>query len=294
MSLSIIPPAFTAVQAEQNEVEIVYRFNIPRSDAATALNLLAQQTDSVIAFSYEQAQQFESNALYGYFTLAKALHYLLQGSGLEATSAKNGGVRIAIKQAEPEVAAEEPPVVTAEPVTEAPIPYETIEVAGIRKSLHRALDVKKQSDYILDAIVAEDIGKLPDVTTAESIARVPGVQVARFNDEATAVTIRGLPYFATTYNSREIFTAELRRMQLQDMPAHMLARIEVFKPGTVDVIEPGVAGIVNAVTRRPFDHEDRLIGGGALISYNDQSQITSPNANFLFSDRWQTALGEMG
>ena len=130
---------------------------------------------------------------------------------------------------------------------------DAIVVTGIRQSLRSSQAIKRNSDSILDAIVAEDIGKLPDVTAAESIARIAGVQVTRFSDEANGILIRGLPDVATSYNGREIFTAELRRVQLMDFPAQAIQGLEVYKSGTADIIEPGLAGLVNVRTRRPFD-----------------------------------------
>jgi len=169
-----------------------------------------------------------------------------------------------------------------------------IVVSGIRQSLESAQSIKRNSDSILDAIVAEDIGKLPDNTAAESIARIAGVQVTRFSDEASGVLIRGLPDVATSYNGREIFTAELRRVQLQDFPAQALAGIEVYKSGTADIIEPGLAGLVNVRTRRPFDFKDQVIAGGFHGTYNDQSRKFDPSGNLLFSDRWDAGDGEIG
>lgn len=82
--------------------------------------------------------------------------------------------------------------------------------------MESAAALKKNSDSIIDVVVAQDIGKLPDDTAAETLARLAGVQVQRYNDEVSGVLIRGLPDVATAYNGREIFTAELRRAQLQD------------------------------------------------------------------------------
>lgn len=169
-----------------------------------------------------------------------------------------------------------------------------VVVTGLRQSLRSAQQIKRHSDAILDAVVAEDIGKLPDNTAAETMARITGVQVERFSDEANRVLIRGLPDVATTYNGREIFTAELRRVQLQDFPAQALAGIEVYKSGTADIVEPGLAGLVNVRTRRPFDFKGRFIGGGVRLTYNDQSKKRDPNGNILFSDRWDTPIGEIG
>ncbi|WP_202948062.1 TonB-dependent receptor plug domain-containing protein [Caulobacter sp. AP07] len=147
-----------------------------------------------------------------------------------------------------------------------------VVVTGLRQSLRSAQQIKRNSDAILDAVVAEDIGKLPDNTAAETLARITGVQVERFSDEANRVLIRGLPDVATTYNGREIFTAELRRVQLQDFPAQALAGIEVYKSGTADIVEPGLAGLINVRTRRPFDFKDWFVGGGVRGTYNDQTR----------------------
>lgn len=169
-----------------------------------------------------------------------------------------------------------------------------IVVKGLRASLESAAALKKNSDSIVDVVVAQDIGKLPDDTAAETLARLAGVEVQRSNDEVSAVLIRGLPDVATAYNGREIFTAELRRAQLQDFPSQALAALEIYKSGTADLIEPGLAGLVNVRTRRPFDFKGLEIGGGVHGTYNDQSRKFDPQGNVLVSDRWNTEVGEMG
>ncbi|WP_202900617.1 TonB-dependent receptor [Sphingomonas phyllosphaerae] len=169
-----------------------------------------------------------------------------------------------------------------------------IVVTGLRASLESAAALKRNSDSIIDVVVAQDIGKLPDDTAAETIARIAGVQVQRYNDEVSGVLIRGLPDVATAYNGREIFTAELRRAQLQDFPSQALSALEVYKSGTADLIEPGLAGLVNVRTRRPFDFKGLEVAGGLRGTYNDQSRFFDPQGNILVSDRWDTGIGEMG
>lgn len=171
---------------------------------------------------------------------------------------------------------------------------EEILVTGIRASLASARDFKRNSDSILDAIVAEDIGKLPDNNASESLARLPGVQVNRYADEASGILIRGLPDVGTSFNGREIFTAENRTVQVHDFPAGALAALEVYKSATAELIEPGLAGLVNVRSRRPFDFKGLEIAGAIRASYNDQSKKTNPNGNLLISDRWNTPIGEMG
>ena len=170
-----------------------------------------------------------------------------------------------------------------------------IVVTGYRASLGSAQAIKRNSDAILDAIVAQDIGKLPDNTAAESLARVTGVQVSRYSDEVTQVLVRGLPDVATTFNGRDIFTAENRRAALQDFPAGALAGLEVYKSGTADLLEPGLAGLINVRSRRPFDFEKGFtVAGGVRGTYNDQSKKFDPLGNLLISQRGDTAIGEIG
>ncbi|HBK46604.1 MAG TPA: TonB-dependent receptor, partial [Xanthomonadaceae bacterium] len=147
---------------------------------------------------------------------------------------------------------------------------------------------------IVDSIVAEDLGKLPDITASASLARVTGVQVTRAAGEAADVQVRGLPNLTTTYNGREIFTAENRSVALQDFPAGGVAGLDVYKSGTAEMIEGGIAGLINVRSRRPFDFEGRELSGSANYVYMDQADKGDLNGNFLFSDRWDSGAGEMG
>src|SRR3546814_10567026 len=84
---------------------------------------------------------------------------------------------------------------------------DAIVVTGVRRSLERAADIKRDSVQVVDAIVAQDIGKLPDPTTAAALQRVPGVQVSvNRNNELGDVRVRGLPDVLTTVNGREVFS----------------------------------------------------------------------------------------
>jgi iron complex outermembrane recepter protein len=169
-----------------------------------------------------------------------------------------------------------------------------IVVSGIRRSLESAQSVKQDSDQIIDSIVAEDIGKLPDVTASESLARITGVTVTRDAGVAQGVRIRGLPDLTTTYNGREVFTAEGRFVQLQDFPSNSIARIDVYKSASADLLEAGLAGLVDVKSRKPFDFKGTRVTGyiGGVHWY--QSQRLGLEANGLFSTRWKTGIGEMG
>ena len=168
-----------------------------------------------------------------------------------------------------------------------------IVVTGLRRSLQSARNIKRNSDQIVDAVVAEDIGKLPDITVSDTAARIPGVQVERAGGEANRVLLRGLDntYYTTTYNGREIFTAETRSVALQDFPAGAIASVEAFKTSTANLVEPGIAGLLNVRSRRPFDFSGSEISGSVWALHPNQSRDTSINGNLLLSDRWETGSG---
>jgi TonB-dependent receptor len=166
-----------------------------------------------------------------------------------------------------------------------------IVVTGIRRSLQSAQNIRRNSDQIIDSVVAEDIGKLPDLNTAQTAARIPGVQVYRQGGEAQNVLVRGLPNFTTTYNGREIFTAETRVVALQDFPSSNIAALEVFKTSTANLVEPGLAGLINVRSRQPFDFKEGQIAGSIWALHTRQGSKTTPNFNLLATKRWDVGDG---
>jgi TonB-dependent receptor len=172
---------------------------------------------------------------------------------------------------------------------------EEIVVVGLQRSMQKAQSVKRDSDQIVDTVVAQDIGKLPDVTVSDTAARIPGVQVDRARGEAAGqVLVRGLPDLTTTYNGREIFTAETRSVALADFPAGGIASLDVYKTTTADQIEGGIAGLIDVRSRRPFDFEGFEISGALRGTYANQSGRFDPNGNLLVTNRWRTGVGEVG
>ena len=169
-----------------------------------------------------------------------------------------------------------------------------IVVTGLRRSLESAQAIKRSSDAIVDAVVAQDIGKLPDTFASSALQRVAGVNVTRGGGESAGVTVRGLPDLTTTYNGRQIFTAEGRFVAIQDFPAGTVAALEVYKSGTADQIEGGIAGEVNVRGRKPFDFNGFELSGSANAVLSQQSEKFAPNGNLLISDRWETGIGEIG
>jgi len=183
---------------------------------------------------------------------------------------------------------------TSASAQDIPVDTSDIVVTAIRRSLESAQAIKQNADEIVDSVVAEDIGRLPDVTASESLARIPGVQVERNGGTAQAVRIRGLPDLTTTYNGRDVFTAEGRFVQLQDFPSSSIARIDVYKSASSNLLEPGLAGLIDVRSRKPLDFKGDRIAGGITGLHFYQSQKSGIEANLLVSKRWNTGIGEMG
>ncbi len=179
-------------------------------------------------------------------------------------------------------------------VQETPAEAGDIVVTGFRRSLQSAQTIKRLSDGIVDAVVAEDIGKLPDTFASSALQRVAGVAVTRGGGESAGVTVRGLPDLTTTYNGRQIFTAEGRYVQIQDFPAGTVAALEVYKSGLAPQIEGGIAGAINVRGRKPFDFNGFELSGSLNGVLSQQSEKIVPNGNVLISNRWNTGIGEMG
>lgn len=172
---------------------------------------------------------------------------------------------------------------------------EEIIVTGIRGSLTQALDVKRDNTQIVDAIVAEDIGKFPDNNVIEAMQRITGVQVTnRGSGEVAGISIRGLTDINTTVNGRNIFTASGLSVALQDIPASLIKQVDVYKTRSASQIENGIAGTVDIKTQRPFDFDGSKFVLAARAINQEQADKTDPNISGLASNRWETDSGDFG
>ena len=172
---------------------------------------------------------------------------------------------------------------------------EVIQVTGIRGSLTKAIELKRQNVQIVDSIVAEDIGKFPDNNVVEALQRVTGVQVTgRGGGEVSGVTIRGLGDVSTTVNGRQIFTSTGRSVALADIPASLLNSVDVYKTRSADLIEGGIAGQIDIKTQRPFYFDAEKVVVAARGIYSDATDKVDPNVSILASNRWELAGGEFG
>jgi len=176
---------------------------------------------------------------------------------------------------------------------------EIIEVTGIRSSIQKSLATKQDATAFVDAISAEDVGKLPDYNVAEALQRVAGVAIQRNRGEGDFVTIRGLgPDFVKgTLNGRTLLsstetvdanfngnaiTSTGRATNFDILPSEVVTSLEVSKSASASQIEGGVAGSVDVKTARPL-----TLGNKAAFSatgvYRDFNSETDPSVSGLYS-----------
>jgi TonB-dependent receptor len=162
-----------------------------------------------------------------------------------------------------------------------------ILVTGIRAAQARAIEVKRDADSVVDAISAQDIGKLPDVTIADSLQRIPGVQIRREAGEGGAINIRGLPQVTTLLNGEQFLGANsvtTVQPNFTDIPSQLFSGATVFKSPTASLQQAGLSGTVDLLTRRPFDLKSGLtVSAAAEAQYGDKTEKWNPSANGLIS-----------
>ncbi|MGB0898671.1 MAG: TonB-dependent receptor [Psychrobium sp.] len=139
---------------------------------------------------------------------------------------------------------------------------EKIEVTGFRRSVIQSLNTKRYSSSVVEALSAEDIGKLPDSSIAESIARLPGLAAQRLDGRASRVTIRGFGEneSSTTFNGREqVSIGDNRGVEFDLYPSEIMSGVTVYKTPDSSLEGEGIAGVIDLQTIKPLSVEDRVI-----------------------------------
>ncbi|MFT4924586.1 MAG: iron complex outermembrane receptor protein [Phenylobacterium sp.] len=170
---------------------------------------------------------------------------------------------------------------------------EVIAVRGIRGSTQASINTKRFATSQVDGISAEDIGKLPDVTIAESLQRITGVQIERVAGEGGPVAIRGLPQVGITLNGEAFLSAmgiDSSTADLGDLPSQLFSGIDVYKSAEASRTASGISGSIDLKTRRPFDMDEGLTFSiGGELTRGSISNEKDPNINGLVSyndDKW--------
>lgn len=149
-----------------------------------------------------------------------------------------------------------------------PQTLDTVVVTGIRKGVEDAIATKRNNSSIVEAVSAEDIGKLPDVTVAETLGRISGIAVQRskVNGKAAGVSVRGMaPAFGgSLFNGREVAsTSDARSPEFDLFPAELLSSILIYKTPDAGLVGQGLSATVDMRTIRPLDYGRRTLAVNA-------------------------------
>jgi iron complex outermembrane recepter protein len=179
---------------------------------------------------------------------------------------------------------------------ESAAPMEEVIVTGIRRSIEDSIAVKKNEDSIVEVVSAEDIGKLPDSSIAESIARLPGLAAQRTNGRAQTLSIRGLgpDFTVTTFNGREqASTNDNRTVEFDQYPSELVTQVKIYKTPDAGMAYQGIAGTTDIATVRPLAYDGRRTAATYRHEYNEQDanipglERTGDRANLTYIDQFR-------
>ena len=175
---------------------------------------------------------------------------------------------------------------------------ETIVITGIRGSLQRNMDIKRESLGLVDAITMEDIGKFPDANLAQALMRVPGVTTSYTSNatnngqstttgQGTTITVRGFgPQFNETLFDGRVVPSGIggRSFDFSGLSADMVAQLQVLKSPDAAMSSGAIGATVNVVYPKPFDHPGLTVAASASGNINTDDGRWKPNGNFLVSN----------
>ncbi len=188
---------------------------------------------------------------------------------------------------------------------------QTVEVSGIRASLQKSLDQKRNASSLVEVVTAEDVGKLPDKNVADAIQRLPGVNTSSAAtgeggfDENDRVSIRGTSpsLTQTTINGHAVGTGDWfilsqegsvgRSVSYSLLPSEIVSSVVVHKGSQADLAEGGVAGTVDIITRKPLDEKQQLTAEASVgAAYSDLADKTKPQFSALVN--WKNDANTFG
>lgn len=185
--------------------------------------------------------------------------------------------------------------VAAQAQDDADDEIEEIVITGIKSSLRQAIQAKRESDALIDAINAEDIGKFPDKNVAEALQRVPGIVINREFGEGERVALRGTApsLTRTLFNGASVATADwfvleqlsaTRAFNYLTLPSEIVGQLQVYKSPTADLDEGGLGGSINVITRKPLDQAESFsINASIQGVYSELRESLDPQASGFVS-----------
>jgi iron complex outermembrane recepter protein len=156
------------------------------------------------------------------------------------------------------------------------VELDSVVVTGIRRGIEDAISIKQDSTSIVEAISAEDIGKLPDSSIAESIARLPGLAAQRVAGRSSTISIRGLAgdFSTTLLNGREqVSSGDNRGVEFDQYPSELINSVIVYKTPDASLVATGISGTVDLRTVRPLAYGERVVALNARLEKNSLGEL---------------------
>ncbi len=277
-------------------LESIVEFNISGDSLSDALVEFAIQSGLTVIVNEDVVAGKTSSPIVGKFEVSSALRVLLGNSQLSFR--KNNARSVVIVKHEQSTEPQSNQITQAETNKD----YEEVIVKGIRGALLQSLDIKFESDDIVEALVAEDIGKFPDSNLSEALQRLSGVTISYDNNEGNKVSVRGFePQFnLVLFNGRTMpsadvtlgfgqnTTASSRAFNFADIASENIAAVEVYKSSSAIRSSGGMGSVIDVSTSKPLDIKDTFNVGTKLSA--DTSNVVgndiTPEFSFLGSKRF--------
>lgn len=174
----------------------------------------------------------------------------------------------------------------ARPATDAP---DVVVVTGFRQAQVQSIDLKRNAETVVESIVADDLGKLPDTTVTDSLQRISGVQIRRQAGEGTSLNIRGFGQVGTLLNGESFLSAgsiTTAQPNYSDIPSQLLGGADVYKSATAKLLGGGISGTVNLKTLRPTDMKQGFTSAlAAEYGKGSESKDPTKSINGVFAWR---------
>lgn len=276
-----------------------HHYRIPQQTLVSALTLFAEQSNIQILFRSEDIPNRIIAAVDKTAHCEDMLQHLLKGTGLHYQTKGEHVVAVFRKPVAP-TPVPTPPPAQAPALAQEP-PLEEVNITGIRSSLLRNLQIKRNAIAQVDAVTAEQVNKFPDKNVADALQRIAGVSIDRIWGEGRDINIRGTDkdINRTLMNGQNVASAywwandnPSRGFNYTILPSELIASLEVYKSPQADIDEGSIGGTVIIHTQKPFDIAQKRLAISLEEHYNDLADAYDPQMSMMAN--WVNAEQSFG
>ena len=294
-SLAQVVPQFDS--SEDQTTDRVFDFDIPAGELGQSIIELSRQSGVSILFDSDLSKQ-PTTGIDGPHTVVEALLKLIADHPARLTKLPAGiVVQSNANNIEHQASTPSPRALNNE-TEDTPLRMSTVQVFGFAKALADTIDIKKNTFAISDSILAEDIGKYPELNLAESLQRIPGITISRSRGEGAEISLRGLSSDFTRVYLNDIplliNTDRSRGFEFNSLSSDLFSQIEVRKSYDVTQDEGGIGGTILLSTPKPLELEPRVAVFSGQLGTNTNAEEPDTRLFGLLSGRSETKVGQVG